>query len=115
VFAFEPLGPVAQLGQVGPAGAHVQARDRDRRDRDDLVDHGQPAVMPAALAGRGDLSRRREPGRNERRGPAHRDRDGVQGDRQRDREQRAPDRPLGQHRRHHDHDAEHRAGPDPAQ
>ena len=29
VFAFQPLGPVAQLGQVGPAGARVQARDQD--------------------------------------------------------------------------------------
>ena len=53
VFAFESLGPVAQLGQVRPAGAHVQACDQDTRDRDDLVDRGQPAVMPAALAGRG--------------------------------------------------------------
>ena len=34
-------------------GAHVQARDQDTRDRDDLVDRGQPAVMPAALAGSG--------------------------------------------------------------
>jgi hypothetical protein len=50
---FESLGPVAQLGEVGPVGAHVQAPDQDTRDRDDLVDRGQPAVMPAALAGRG--------------------------------------------------------------
>jgi hypothetical protein len=50
---FESLGPVAQLGEVGPVGAHVQACDQDTRDRDDLVDRGQPAVMPAALAGRG--------------------------------------------------------------
>ena len=50
---FESLGPVAQLGEVGPVGAHVQACDQDTRDGDDLVDRGQPAVMPAALAGRG--------------------------------------------------------------
>jgi hypothetical protein len=115
MFTFESLGPVAQLGQVGPAGAHVQACDQDTRDRDDHVDRGQPAVMPAALAGRGDLGRDREHGRDERRGPAHGGRDGVQGDRQRDREQRAPDRPLRQHRCHQHGGAEYRAGPDPAQ
>jgi hypothetical protein len=65
VFAFEALGPVAQLGQVRPAGAHVQTRDEDTRDRDDLVDYGQPAVMPATLAGRGKLGRPRERGRDE--------------------------------------------------
>ena len=53
--ALEPLGPVAQLGQVRPAGARVQASDQDACDRGDLVGHGQPAVMPAALPGRGDL------------------------------------------------------------
>ena len=48
----------------------------------DLVNRGQPAVMPAALAGR-----RCERRRDERRDPAHRDRDGVEADRQRDLEQ----------------------------
>jgi hypothetical protein len=115
VFAFEPLGPIAQLGQVGPASVRVQARNHDRGGRDDLVDHGQPAVMPAALAGRGDLGRQRERGRDECRVPAQRGRDRVEGDSQRDRDQLAADRPLGQYRGHEDHDAEHRAGPDPPQ
>jgi len=65
----------------------------------DLVDRGQPAVMPAALAGR-----RCECRRDERRDPARRDRDGVEAARQRDLEQFAPDWPLHGHRPRHDRD-----------
>ena len=115
MFTFESLGPVAQLGQVGPAGAHVQACDQDTRDRDRPRRAQAASCHASRLAGREDLGRDREHGREERLGPDDRGRDGVQGDRQRDREQRAPDRPLRQHRRHQHDDAEHRAGPDPAQ
>ena len=114
-FALEPLSPVAQLGEVGPASAHVQANDQDNGRVPGGVRDREGPVTGAILADHEDHDTGHQRRRAERRRLPHRGGDRVQADRQRDREQRPVGRPLRQDGSDQDRPDENRARPDPAQ
>ncbi len=114
-FTLHPLGPVAQLGEVGPPGAHVQAHDENPGRESGRVRGGQRPVPGAIVADHGEHDAGHQHRRGERFRPSHRGGHRVQGDGQRDREQCPVGRPHGQDRRGQDRPGEHRARPDAAQ